>query len=1016
MLRKVLFFGILFIPIYLFGQQTIDPKIDKVIDSLLVQGDFFRKKKRDYDSAIKTYESAAVLSADKFGKQSAEYAQSLYRIALGYYRIDRVKSADYFDSAQQVFLLFGDEYIDQGIKSLYNCSLINFNEYNYEFSLAYALKVLDLEKNVSQIQNKSIKIIYDILSTENRYDECLVLLESKKDLDFFRYNFEFNVYYADVLLNLNRLQEANEQALHLELNFLNVEEFSEFYRKRRLATLFYDLNQLSKSEYYFSESERLTKLIPFNSAKKMESLARHKINYANFCFKTGAYEKAENIYLDLINSSLFDSISDKIAMAFYENLSVLYINLGATEKASFYLKQFFNERDGQLKGRDLIAYKANMSTVYSTERDFDRSKQMLMEALSVYLQSSMSSANIAVKLYSNLAVVCLELGSISEARSYIDKTIGFRNISRKNALYTKLVFAQVEIAEGNYEAAASNLDFYLKSLNDNESSDYKRLRFVLDALIELNVKKGNTTKAKEYCNELADFTIKEVVSIYSYLPSKLREKYLERIVYDYILVIQSWAAFIGGKEMESLSLRLSLFFKGLQLKSNIDINQYLSETSDNRLLELKDSVDLLRALKNPDQRDNQKLYTVQRKLQEEYSANTSFNLLKYTDISYVRKLLKKKNAYIQFLEYETAKGSKNWQIGASILTASGEVSFVPLCSKETVENMFREEDEIRENIRGINVIKFQQNKLLYDSIWAPLEPYLNKKNEIFYSPTGILNLINIGVLENPDGDLVIEKYDLLMLSSVSSLEEIKNNNYRSNNKGLLIGGVDYEPVSGKRSESYSSYWPYLSVSALEVEQLKYLLRDENKIEVLEGKEATEEAFVKTLQSKYSPRFIHIATHGHYEPMNNDLLETKLINNSMFNSCLVLSGANNLGNEFLTFTKGYDGILSAAELSDLNLVGTELVVLSSCNSGLGDISNFEGMFGLARALKLAGVKYVIMTLSPVADNIQLVEFVRVFYSYWLDEGNTIPKAFSNTQKDMIKEYGKQNELTNFVLYK
>ena len=142
MLRKVLFLWVLFIPLFLFGQKTIDPNIDKGIDSLLVQGDFFRKKKRDNGSAIKIYETAADLSVNKFGKESAEYAQSLYRIALGYYRLDRVKSADYFDRAQQVYMLFGDEYIDQTIKSLYNCSLINFYENNYDFSLEYALKVI----------------------------------------------------------------------------------------------------------------------------------------------------------------------------------------------------------------------------------------------------------------------------------------------------------------------------------------------------------------------------------------------------------------------------------------------------------------------------------------------------------------------------------------------------------------------------------------------------------------------------------------------------------------------------------------------------------------------------------------------------------------------------------------------------------------------------------------------------------------------------------------------------------
>ena len=94
----------------------------------------------------------------------------------------------------------------------------------------------------------------------------------------------------------------------------------------------------------------------------------------------------------------------------------------------------------------------------------------------------------------------------------------------------------------------------------------------------------------------------------------------------------------------------------------------------------------------------------------------------------------------------------------------------------------------------------------------------------------------------------------------------------------------------------------------------------------------------------------------------------------------------------------DGILTAYEISQMNLSNTELVVLSACETGLGDIQGNEGVYGLQRAFKIAGVKYLIMSLWQVPDK-QTSLLMITFYKKWLVEKMTIPNAFHAAQKQL-----------------
>lgn len=97
----------------------------------------------------------------------------------------------------------------------------------------------------------------------------------------------------------------------------------------------------------------------------------------------------------------------------------------------------------------------------------------------------------------------------------------------------------------------------------------------------------------------------------------------------------------------------------------------------------------------------------------------------------------------------------------------------------------------------------------------------------------------------------------------------------------------------------------------------------------------------------------------------------------------------------------DGIVTAYEISQLNLSNTELLVLSACETGLGDVKGSEGVFGLQRAFKMAGVKKMIVSLWQVPDK-ETAELMISFYSNWF-KGKTIKDAFAQAQAEMRKKY-------------
>jgi CHAT domain-containing protein len=233
----------------------------------------------------------------------------------------------------------------------------------------------------------------------------------------------------------------------------------------------------------------------------------------------------------------------------------------------------------------------------------------------------------------------------------------------------------------------------------------------------------------------------------------------------------------------------------------------------------------------------------------------------------------------------------------------------------------------------------------------------------------------------------------------------------------VYGGIEYSTDTTSQI-----IWNYLPGTKAEADNVNRLLNSQNiKTNYLSGTKAGEKEF-KERSSGFD--IIHIATHGFSFPAPDKEIKEKKIEvsttdfvfrggssgfgvwqfvknkNPMMRSGLVLAGANNVWNQKYASNEE-DGVLTAQEISQLNLQRTQLVVLSACESGLGDIKGSEGVYGLQRAFKIAGAKFIIMSLWQVPDK-ETVEFMETFYTKLL-KIKEIKMAFSETQKEMRQKY-------------
>lgn len=295
------------------------------------------------------------------------------------------------------------------------------------------------------------------------------------------------------------------------------------------------------------------------------------------------------------------------------------------------------------------------------------------------------------------------------------------------------------------------------------------------------------------------------------------------------------------------------------------------------------------------------------------------------------------------------------------------------------------------------------DQVSYDAFWKPIADAIGQASTIYLSADGIYNQINLEAIPSPDGRYVIDNSNIVLVSNTKDiyLRRIKSRAVADQNTASMFGNPRFYLTASTDSRAIAP----LPGTEKEVNQLQQILRANGwtTSEYL-GAAAAEEK-IKELNS---PKIFHVATHGLYRPTEEITLENQiergdaiLTQNPLMRTGLLLRGAGDLLAQTDHNYNMDNGILTAYEAMSLNLDKTDLVVLSACETGLGDLQAGEGVYGLQRAFLVAGAKALIMSMFKVDDE-ATQELMVKFYQRWISTNN-LRESFIEAKKELRTKY-------------
>ncbi|RNC86712.1 MAG: CHAT domain-containing protein [Winogradskyella sp.] len=599
----------------------------------------------------------------------------------------------------------------------------------------------------------------------------------------------------------------------------------------------------------------------------------------------------------------------------------------------------------------------------------------------------------------------------------------------------ELYIQELQDSEGNNRK--ENLEKSLKELeNEEDKSDYC---YVVSEYAQLLAQEESYETAVQYYSKAYTYYLKELENEIRYKATSSKDYKLQNDAFDLLGQIQylNYVLNQSDAELNQKAIRAASTVKNLRLNTMNSIFEKLWSLNDkeldkkilglNNILLKYSSIfeyrkQLIDFAERVDWEDEQKkiineskinINSVESRIQEGYAALIDFyfktfgeNLIVVPDyksinlnsnsvyIDYTRvKNFENENVYIAYV-YSEKKSNPN------IVYLGPESRLEELTKLSTVQNLSYDIRGSSGNSTSIG------GKHLYEFLWKPIKDVISNSDTIYFSFDGLLNKIPLATLQDSDGEMLINKYTLHQISNMNSLID-KQEKLFDFNSMLCFGGIDY---NGSQDNDDNKGYSFLPGTLKEVNKIKEIIP---AAKIYSGKNATEE-FFWSLSGK-SPSILHIATHGFYNEIGNSTSKFgkhfTVAQNPLKRTGILLSNANE---GMKALTSGVDGVLTADEISHLDLRNTELVVLSACETALGDIDGSEGVYGLQRAFKMAGVDVIIMSLWEVPDK-ETSEFMVHFYTNW-SNGQDIREAFRNTQLTMSNTYKNNPEKwAAFVLF-
>ena len=689
----------------------------------------------------------------------------------------------------------------------------------------------------------------------------------------------------------------------------------------------------------------------------------------------------------------------------------------------------------------------NISLMYAEAANFIN-KQFYLDA-KWYIDEAISVFEEKVGSLTDHGAVGLTL---LNNKAFVYDAIG----DRKGAIetYEKMVsdFENNQDVKGSWLLAANNLAvLYLKTDNPKKaialleslSSKNKEYKQVLAQNLALAYYVSGDNKTKRALKDYNNICYNNCLDVFNFFTVAEREDYWTGIARE-ILILNNLVA-DKYPEITDVAFDNLLFVKNLKLMSSDILKDIVENSSNSELKRKYNRISSLREAISYRSREQDSIRIWSNQLKEEERSILSMvpdykeRLLNafhsWTDI---RDVLKDDEIAVDFSYVPKMKGwdDADGFYGAFIVTKdSKNPQLVSLCEVDSINQYFTGAVSDAVQISKL----YQESQPIYKRLWGKLENYLKGKKTIYFSPTGQLNLLNHNALLMSNGEAFGNCYNLVRLSSTDKILSLdsKDKKYQS---AVVYGGILYDLsvadmreaanqynhhgedqfLLAMRSEDERGHWNYLPGTKTESLNIYSLLTSNNiSTKLLQEKEANEESF-KAL-SGHSPQIIHLSTHGFFLDTAEKEKKNPFMSNTgsysdkedkLIRTGILMAGANNVWCGKNQVTGIEDGILTADEISRLDLSGTKLVVLSACETAKGQIDEIDGVLGLQRGLKKAGVGSILMSLWKVSDAVTSILMTQFYEN--IGKGMDSRESLKNAAQKVKEQYPDPYFWASFVM--
>ncbi len=1018
-------------------RKSLGENHPKFAQSLINQGVLYNKM-ADYKNAELVYEQAMSIQKIALGEFHPSYATALSNLGVLRLNMGDYESAErHYQQALEIRLkCYGREHPEVAL-SLNNMG--NLARKKGDYNTAQQLLT-----EAAQIRNKTLG--------ENHLDYAASLNN-------------MGVLYYD--LGNFKLSKSNyKKALEIRESILSDAHMDVGISLNNLGNVCSEMGDFKSAEIYYN---RTSEVFGKTLGEDHPYFAMSLNNLGALYFETGNYQNAEKTFnrsLDITRKTLsYDHIDCANSL---NNLGSLYSKMGDYFSADLYFNDAINiikKAIGE-ENTDYANSLNNLGLFYTEKEDVEMAEQCLNKALSIHRKVSGNEHPDCAQSYLSLSELFSHIGNrkaadtcLSKALTILEKTFGDDHPEVARCL-TKIAINKASTKD--YIGAESFFKRAIEICRMAFGEGHMHVAEIENQYAYVLIQTNKIQEAYAILFRNYQKMSKDIADNFEWLNDNQREAYWkkEAVFFDKL----SWLTHVGHSslaEVVKLDYNAALLSKSKLLEVKISSENYYRELEEireelayRRRLSAKMESDgnsdrnrLMQLRREADSLDKRLTVSWPEYAQQKKNLSITWNQ--------VQQNLEPGEAAIEFVRFLNESDSLVYYNALLLRKGDSQPRLVRLCNEKQLEKT--------------------QPKLgfsaYYPLVWQPMEELLKDIKTIYYSPVGILNTIPFPALYPPknEGDLIVEaktdkrgvvtdpahakveedasflmdKYVLHQLTSTRYLAiGLKDKVKQPIDKQIgMVGGVNYDYLPGvsvdtkngkkekgldRSSASASGSLAYLPGTKQEIDLIAETVTKSGWTTIaIAGDDAKEEK-ITALEGKDAKSVLHLATHGYafseYNSKDTSVNKKSLrysyryAANPMVRSGLILTGGNWAWTGSDTMNKlgaPQNGILTALEVSQLNLKKTKLVVLSACETGLGAIDGSEGTFGLKRAFKLAGVDQLIVSQWSVPDK-ETMELMTLFYDEMSKSLNPVT-SFEKAQRDMRKKYPQEpDKWAGFVL--